>query len=146
MSKIAYLGPSAAFTHQAALDYFGDDEQYIPQKSIAAVFDALDNGETDYAVVPVENSTEGIVTVTFDLCSEKDVFIQAEKYLQIHQNFLLAKETETVTEIYSHPQALAQCRMWLEKNYPGVQTIETSSTSKAAQKAVDHVLGRKWEG
>ncbi|OVE80820.1 hypothetical protein BVY04_04830 [bacterium M21] len=136
-SKIAFLGPEATFTHQATLKHFGHDIQVEGRDTIADVFDAVSTGRTKYGVVPVENSTEGAVRVTFDLFPNYDIHICAEVFLQIHHYMLLRPGTSEIKRIYSHRQVLAQCRRWLEKNYPNCETIETSSTTLAATRAAE---------
>ena len=128
---VAYLGPEATFTHQAALRRFGNHIAALSKDTIAEVFEAVDTDEADYGVVPVENSTEGAVTVTFDLFGDTGLQIGAEIYLQIH-HYLLArpKQTELHT-IYSHPQVFGQCRRWLQQNLSHCEWVETSSTTAA---------------
>ena len=132
---MAYLGPQATFTHQACMKRFSKSKSIIPKVTIADVFNAVNNAEVDYGVVPVENSTEGAVTITFDLFHKLDVSICSEIYLKIHHNLLSNSPLENIDRVYSHRQALAQCRGWLSKNLPNAELVETASTSQAAEKA-----------
>ncbi len=136
--KIAYFGPEGTFTHMAAREKFGSSTIFIPAPSIADVFQEVSQGRASYGVVPVENSTEGVVTNTLDLLVEADVKICAEVSLEIHL-YLLSRSgrAEDIVRITSHPQALAQCRRWLSTHFPRVAVAEAASTAQAAQKAAE---------
>ncbi|MBI2095299.1 MAG: prephenate dehydratase [Candidatus Omnitrophica bacterium] len=137
--KIAYLGPEFTFTHQAALKKFGASVRYFPCPNISDVFAEVERGRSDYGVVPVENSTEGAVNYTLDMFIESPLKICAELYLSINQYLLSnAASMKTVNQIYSIPQALAQCRLWLESNLPGAKLMTTSSTAEAARYVAEH--------
>ena len=130
---IAYFGPVATNTHQAARSKFGASVKYTPQVSIADVFDVVARGNADYGVVPIENSTEGAVNHTLDVFMDSDLRICAQILLKI-ENHLVAKiPKEKIRKVYSHPQVLGQCRNWLRHNLPGVDLIEVSTTSRAAE-------------
>lgn len=131
--KIAYLGPEATFTHMAAKTKFGENAVYIPTKNIGEVFSHVETKRADYGVVPVENTNEGMVNYTLDKILDTELSIIGEVILKI-SHFLLSKEEDLrkIKRIYSHPQALAQCRLWIEKNFPNIETIETKSTGEAA--------------
>ena len=136
--KIAYLGPPATFTHQAALRQFGFSAQLVAQKSIPAVFEEVLRGRAPYGVVPVENSTEGVVSHTLDMFTRSDLKINAEILLEIEHNLLsLTGRITDVRKIVSHPQALAQCRRWLEENMPDTALVDVASTALAAQMAAE---------
>lgn len=136
--KVAFLGPPATFTHQAAQRQFGLSAQLLAQKSIPAVFEEVRRGRADYGVVPVENSTEGIVSHTLDMFVESDLVINAEILLEISQDLLsLSGSMEDIGKVLSHPQALAQCRHWLEENLPDVPLVDASSTAMAARLAAE---------
>ncbi len=136
--KIAYLGPPATFTHQAALRQFGLSAHLVAQKSIPAVFEEVCRGRAPYGVVPVENSTEGVVSHTLDMFVRSELKINAEILLEIEHNLLsLSGRMEDVRKIVSHPQALAQCRQWLEENLPDIALVDVSSTALAAQMAAE---------
>lgn len=133
--KIAYLGPEATFTHQAAIKNFGKSADYISTKSISDVFAEVEKGRADYGVVPIENSTEGVINYTLDMFIESDLKICAETLLEI-SHYLLSKtgDLKKIKRIYSHLQAFAQCRNWLEDHLPNAELVETASTASAAQK------------
>jgi chorismate mutase/prephenate dehydratase len=132
--KIAYFGPEGTFTHIAAIRHFGSFAQYVPVESIKAVFDSVEYGDVSYGLVPIENSSEGVVSHTLDMFMDYELKIAAEVMLEVSHN-LLSKlgEKNRVKRIYSHPQALAQCRGWLEANMPGVPVLAAVSTAKAAE-------------
>ncbi|MCM2357523.1 MAG: prephenate dehydratase [Geobacteraceae bacterium] len=132
--KVAFFGPKATFTHQAAQQQFGLSAELVPQKSIPAVFEEVEKGRAQYGVVPVENSTEGMVSHTLDMFMESGLKINAEVMLEIH-HYLLSRtgRLEDVKKVYSHPQAIAQCREWLADNLPNVPAVDVASTAVAAQ-------------
>jgi len=133
---VAYLGPPATFTHQAALQQFGATCRFTPARAIVDIFDEVEQGRAEYGVVPVENSTEGAVNVTLDRLIDSDVLICGERYLTISQHLLShARELRDVKAVLSHPQGLAQCRRWLAQHMPDVPTQEFSSTAGAAEQA-----------
>jgi chorismate mutase/prephenate dehydratase len=134
--KVAYLGPEATFTHMAAREKFGSAAVFVPTTSIADVFQEVSQRRAGYGVVPIENSTEGVVTHTLDMLVEADVRICAEVSLEIHL-FLLSRSGrfEDIRRIVSHPQALAQCRRWLAGHCPQVRVDEVASTAQAAEMA-----------
>ncbi|MFN0068029.1 MAG: prephenate dehydratase [Limisphaerales bacterium] len=132
---IAYFGPEATFTHQAAIRRFGSSLGYAAMKTIGDVFTEVAKGRADYGVVPVENSTEGIVTHTLDMFVDSELKIVAQIILPI-QHCLLAKgPREGLRKVFSHPQALAQCRQWMQVHLPAAEVIEASSTTRAAELA-----------
>ncbi len=136
--KISYLGPEATFTHIAAMSHFGSSASYLPQLSIRDVFIEVEKKRCDFGVVPVENSIEGSVNYTLDLFFESSMKICAEKYQTISHDLLSRSgKLEDIKVVYSHPQPIAQCRVWLRKNLPNVRLEECSSTSFAAQKVGD---------
>jgi len=134
---IAYLGPEATFTHQAAIKRFGSSLKYSTQKTIADVFTEVSKKSADYGVVPVENSTEGVVTHTLDMFVDSDLKIVSQIVLPI-QYCLAAKSKVAkakIQKIYVHPQALGQCRSWIQKNLPHVEILEASSNARSAELA-----------
>jgi len=134
--KVTYLGPQATFTHIAALNHFGSSVDFIPQPSIRDIFIEVEKGTCHYGVVPVENSIEGSVNYTLDLFFESELKICAELYQPISHDLLAASGSiKDIDIIYSHPQAFAQCRKWLQKYLPDIPRKECSSTSFAAHKA-----------
>ncbi len=135
---IAFLGPLGSFTGSAATKHFGHAARLLPQASIDDVFREVESGHAHYAVVPVENSTEGAVGRTMDLLLGTQLKICGEVVLRIHQN-LLSNETDLgkITKVYSHAQSLAQCHEWLNHHLPGVPRISVASNSLAAQMAAE---------
>lgn len=134
--KIAFLGPIGTFTHAAALKHFGKASTTIPLTTITDVFREVESGSAMYGVVPVENSSEGVVNHTLDGFLASNLKIIGEVELPIHQNFLVAAHTkvESLSRIYSHQQSLAQCRHWLDVNYPNVERVSVSSNGEAARR------------
>jgi chorismate mutase/prephenate dehydratase len=136
--KVAFLGPQATFTHAAALQQFGLSAQLVPQKSIPAVFDEVLRGRAHYGVVPVENSNEGVVSHTLDMFMESDLKVIAEVLLEVSHDLLShSGRMDEVRKVVSHPQALAQCRKWLEENLPDIPLVDVASTALAAQMAAE---------
>jgi len=132
--RIAYLGPKATFTHQAALEYFGFSAHYVPCPTIRDVFVEVESERADYGVVPVENTIEGVVNYTLDMFLESDLQISGEVVIPINLHLLSNLESiSEVRKVYSHKVALGQCRSWLEKNLPHAQLIETESTARACE-------------
>ncbi len=135
---VAYLGPPGTNTHAAAARRFGSSAEFVPVKSIAEVFDEVERGRAAFGVVPVENSTEGAVSVTLDRLIDAEACITGEVALDItHYLVSRAADLGEIKLVCSHPQALAQCRQWLAANLPDVRTEETSSTSAATERARD---------
>ncbi len=130
---IAFLGPEATFTHEAAIRRFGSSLKYAPQNSIADVFTEVSRQRADYGVVPVENSTEGVVTHTLDMFVDSDLKVVAQIILKIQQCLVSRFKREEIQKFYVHPQTLAQCRSYLQKNFPHVEIIETSSNARSVE-------------
>lgn len=135
--SVAFLGPLGSFTGSAATKHFGHAARLLPQSSIDDVFREVEAGHAHYAVVPVENSTEGAVGRSMDLLFSTPLKICGEVVLRIHQN-LMTRETslDKVTKVYSHAQSLAQCHEWLNRNLPNVPRISVGSNSQAAEMAM----------
>jgi chorismate mutase/prephenate dehydratase len=132
---IAYFGPPATNTHQAARSRFGASVNYVPQVTIADVFDAVARGRADCGVVPIENSTEGAVNHTLDVFMDSELRICAQILMKI-ENHLAAKcPRSEIQRLYSHPQVFGQCRQWLQRTMPNVELIEVGSTPRAAELA-----------
>jgi prephenate dehydratase len=146
-SSIGYLGPASSYSHQAALQAFsqqqpnGGEHTFTALTTIGDIFSAVQNGCVTYGVVPFENSTNGSVVFTLDLfrsCAADfpDIHVVDETYLTVHHSLLASTATAgvaNVTRVYSHPQAFGQCERWLNAMLKGVERIDVSSTSKAAQ-------------
>jgi chorismate mutase/prephenate dehydratase len=141
--RVAYLGPEATFAHMAVKRQFGLSARTIPMGTIGGVFEEVERDGADFGVVPVENSTEGGVNHTLDTFLQSDLKISAEIVLEISQCLLVraGMELGQVERVYSHPQALAQCRRWLAQNLSRAVAIEASSTAEAARLARDDARG-----
>ena len=134
--RVAYFGPEATFTHAAARKNFGSLADFLPVESISAVFQEVTQGRADYGVVPIENSTEGVVTHTLDMLVDMDTCICAEVFLEVRLSLLSQSgKAEEVRRIVSHPQPLAQCRGWLATHFPHIPLEEVGSTAQAAKMA-----------
>ena len=134
--KVAYLGPEATFTHEAALRSFGSSIQLEPQTTVAEVFARVERGEVEHGVVPVENSMEGAVTHTLDELMNSPLKICGEVYLPVSQNLIsLEPSAERVELVCSHPMALAQAAGWLRRELPWALMEEVDSTAEAARRA-----------
>ncbi len=133
--QIAYLGPEATFTHQAAIRRFGSSLRYAPLKTIADVFAEVSKNRAEYGVVPVENSTEGVVTHTLDMFVDSDLKVVAQIVLPIQHCLVANCPRARLKKLYTHPQSLGQCRVWIQTNLPRVEIIETSSNARSAELA-----------
>src|SRR5882757_4968586 len=122
---VAYLGPEATFTHQAAIRRFGSSLRYSPQKTITDVFAEVSKNRADYGVVPIENSTEGVVTHTLDMFVDSDLKIVAQIVLPVQHCLLSNSRRTQIKKLFAHPQSLGQCRTWIQTNLPDAEVIET---------------------
>jgi chorismate mutase/prephenate dehydratase len=135
--SVAYLGPAGTYSHAAVTRHFGEAVTTEPCASIDEVFRAVEAGRSDYAVVPVENSTEGAVGRTLDLMCQTPLTIVGEIKLRIRQNLLAKGLTlDAVTRVYSHAQSLAQCVQWLARYLPSAARVAVASNAEAARLAV----------
>ena len=137
--QVAYLGPEGTFTQAASIKHFGHAAVCVPQATIDAVFAQVESGECHYGVVPVENSTEGMVSHTLDNFMDSPLKISGEVEMRIGHHLLVAANTEAadVTRICAHQQALAQCRNWLDRHWPNVEREAVSSNGEAARLAAE---------
>jgi chorismate mutase/prephenate dehydratase len=135
--QVAYLGPEGTFTQAASIKHFGHAAICVPQPTIDTVFAQVESGECNYGVVPVENSTEGMVSHTLDNFMDSPLKISGEVEMRICHHLLAAPGTreEDVTRICAHQQALAQCRNWLDRHWPKVERQAVSSNGEAARMA-----------
>ena len=132
--RVAYLGPKATFTHLACMKQFGVFANYIPVNSIKEVFAEVERGRADYGVVPIENSTEGVVNHTLDMFVDSNLKITAEIQQEVSHHLLsVSGVMEDIKCVYSHPHAIAQCSGWIEKNLVRIPVVEVSSTARAAE-------------
>ncbi len=132
---IAYLGPEGTFTHQAALKNFGSSLRFQACATIPDVFTAVERGEADHGVVPIENSTEGAVFHSLDMLVETELKVVAQVFLPIEHCLISKEPLEKIRVIYSRDQALGQCRDWLRRSLPAAQTEAMDSTSAAVLRA-----------
>jgi chorismate mutase/prephenate dehydratase len=134
--RVAYLGPEGTFTQAAAIKHFGHSCVSIPMAAIDEVFREVAAGAVNYGVVPVENSTEGVINHTLDNFMDSSVHICGEVELRIHHHLLVSDitKTENITRIYSHAQSLAQCRKWLDSHFPKAERVAVSSNAEAAKR------------
>ncbi|EOH3765921.1 chorismate mutase, partial [Acinetobacter baumannii] len=131
--SIAFLGPEGTFTQSAVLKHFGKDAVVRPLPTIDEVFREVEAGSAHYGVVPVENSSEGIVNHTLDCFKTSNLNVIGEVELRIHHQFLVSENTrkDSIKQIYAHQQTLAQCRQWLDAHYPGVERVALNSNAEA---------------
>jgi len=132
---VAYLGPEATFTHQAAIRRFGSSLRYASQKTITDVFSEVSKNRADYGVVPIENSTEGVVTHTLDMFVDSDLKIVSQIVLPVQHCLVSKARHAQIKKLFAHPQALGQCRGWVQGHLPRVEIIETSSNARSAELA-----------
>jgi prephenate dehydratase/prephenate dehydrogenase len=136
---VAFLGPEGTYTHNAALALFGADVKGVPVDDIRDVFAAVDDGRASWGVVPVENSTEGSITVTLDALASSPLQICAEHLLRINHCLLMkpGASQEQITSIVSHQQSLGQCRQYLDQHFVGIARVPVSSNAEAARIALN---------
>ena len=134
--RVAFLGPEGTITHQAVLKHFGHGVDASPLNAIDEVFREVEAGAADYGIVPVENSTEGVVNHTLDSFMGSTLKVCGEVELRIHHHLMSGPNTrkEKITRVYSHQQTLAQCRKWLDANMPTVERVAVSSNAAAAKR------------
>jgi chorismate mutase/prephenate dehydratase len=138
----AYWGPVGTYTHMAALQTFGSSSSFLAKDGIQDVFQAVEHGEADYGVVPVENSVAGVVPETLDQFPQTNVKICAEVYIPIHHHLLSRAESlDEIVRVYAGPQPAQQCRRWLRTNLPNAEIVEVVPTSRAAERALDDPQG-----
>jgi len=138
--RIAYLGPAGTFSESAATKHFGAAPSFEAMSTIDEVFRAVEAGNADYGVAPVENSTEGAIGRTLDLFMQMPLSVCGEVMLRIHQH-LLSKATrlEDVKRLYSHSQSLAQCHEWINRSLPNIARVPVASNAEAARLAAEDV-------
>jgi len=134
---IAYLGPEGTFHHSAAQAYFGRSAEFIPTETIRGVFHEVECRRVDYGIVAIENSIEGSVGQTLDYLAHSNNHVIGEVYIPISHNLISQSELVDIEKVYAHPQAIAQCRRWLESNLPKAQLIDSSSNAVGVQYCVD---------
>ena len=137
--RVAYLGPAGTFSEEAAVQFFGSSIEHVPCTSFDEVFRAATAGTAEFGVVPVENSTEGVVSRSLDLLLNSPLHIVGEVSLMVRHNLLrLSDSLEGIEVVYAHPQALAQCQGWLTTHLPYVERRAASSNAEGARLATTH--------
>ena len=137
--KIAFLGPEGTYTHSAAVKHFGSQIESEPVASIEEVFRIVEAGGADFGVVPVENSSEGVINHTLDLFMKSSLTISGEVELRIRHNLMTSMtDTDAIERVYAHQQTLAQCRLWLDNNLPNAERIAVRSNAEAVIMASEH--------
>lgn len=137
--SVAYLGPEATFSQMAALKHFGHGVNDKPMLTVDDIFKEVESENSDFGVVPVENSTEGVISHTLDNFLDSSLKICGEISLRIHHHLMVAAGTgeADIARIYTHQQTLAQCRKWLNAHWPRVPRIAVNSNAEAAKRVVD---------
>jgi len=138
---VAYFGGPASFTHVAALRHFGRQCDLIAIADVQGIFSAVERGAAHFGVVPIENSTEGIIPATLDQFVTSQVKIVAETYTEVHHNLLARCEFDQINTVYSHPQPIAQCQGWLRRSLPKADVVEVSSSAHGAELAAQDPAG-----
>ncbi|MFM8330811.1 MAG: prephenate dehydratase [Candidatus Methylumidiphilus sp.] len=134
--NVAFLGPAGTFAQQAAYKHFGHAIEAQPYVAIGEIFRAVEGGACQFGVVPVENSTEGVITHTLDSFLRSPLLIAGEVALRIHHNLMSSGQAlQRVQRVFSHQQSLAQCRQWLDRSLPHAERIGVSSNAEAARLA-----------
>ncbi len=134
--EVYYLGPSATYAHAAAVRRFGSSAQHVPVTGLVQVFREVEKHPGSFGVVPIENSSEGVVGLTMDLLLESPLSISSEIYLPVRHHLLSNVARKNIRRIYTHSQAIAQCRGWLAKHLPEVEIQETASTARGVELAL----------
>jgi len=132
---ISYWGPKATFTHLASIHRFGTFAEYRPVESIADVFTEVERERADYGVIPMENSTAGVVSESLDAFVESELKICSEIMIPIAHHLLASCPLDEIRTIYSGTQPLAQCHLWLRSNLPNVEVVKVGTTAEGAEKA-----------
>ena len=135
--SVAYLGPEASFTHIASIKQFGSSVVYKPMRTQAEVFREVETGRTDYGILAIENSTEGAVNPTLDAFVKSDLKVCSEVLMRISHYLLSNSSLEDIKEVRSHPQVLAQCRDWIDRNLKHAEVVAASSSTEAAIMAAE---------
>lgn len=135
--SIGYLGPEGTWSHQAALNRFGESVTLRPYPSFKHIFSAVERGEVDYGVIPLENSTDGNVSQAMDNFAHSHLRICDQLHQPVQNCLMACCERGDIRTIYSHPQVLGQCRQWLLQNFPEAEQVPTASTTVAARFAAE---------
>ena len=136
--RVAFLGPTATFTHVASMQHFGSSAEFIPEKDISGVFEDVEKDRADFGVVPIENSSEGVVTDTLDMLVTTQLKICAEVMIPVTMALInKSGRLADVRKVCSRPHAIAQCKYWLKDNLPDAAIVDLSSTALGAQMAAE---------
>ena len=135
---VSYLGPRATFTQQAALKNFGSCVDYRAMPSIPDVFAAVESGDADYGVIPIENSTEGAVFHSMDMLTESNLYIVGQVYMPIEHCLISRGSLDDIRKVCSKDQAIGQCRSWIRRNIPSAEIQYVESTALAVKMAADN--------
>lgn len=131
---VAFLGPEGTFTQQAVFKHFGHAVKAMPSATINEIFNSVESGNCQFGVVPVENSTEGVISHTLDRFLSSPLKICGEVEIRVHHNLMGNIESLVdITEVFSHQQSLAQCRQWLDTHLPQAQRVAVNSNAEAAR-------------
>ncbi len=134
--RVSFLGPKATFTQMACIKQFGESADLVPMINVTEVFESVERKDCEFGVVPIENSTEGVVSNTLDMFVEFNQSIIGEIMLEISHSLLsVTGDISHIETVYSHPHAIAQCRHWLEKNLKKAKVLHVESTARAAELA-----------
>jgi chorismate mutase/prephenate dehydratase len=145
--RVAFLGPEGTFSNMACLEYFGTGLIYVPKLHFADIFDAVEKGDCDLGIVPLENSVNGSVGQSLDMFAKSNVFVQAEWFSRIRLSLMSCESSlENVRVVYSHAQPLGQCASWLRGNLADAKQISLESTALSAQRVVDEAEGNEKSG
>jgi chorismate mutase/prephenate dehydratase len=137
--QVAFLGPEGTYTHAASIKHFGKLIETQPVASIEEVFRLVEADGANFGVVPVENSTEGVINHTLDLLMQSSLQISGEVSLRVRHNLISRQaDLSSIERVYSHQQSLAQCRIWLDKHLPNTERIASNSNAEAVLLAKDH--------
>ena len=137
--KVAFLGPEGTYTHSAAVKHFGNLIETLPVESIEEVFRVVEADAANFGVVPVENSSAGVINHTLDLFMKSSLMISSEVALRIRHNLLSKVDSlDKIDRVYAHQQSLAQCNQWLDKHLPNAERIAMSSNAQAVLQALDN--------
>ncbi len=139
--EVYFLGPEATHSHAASVAAFGRSAKHIPVPGFVNIFREVEKSPGAYGVVPLENSSEGVVGLTIDLLLESPLSIRGELYLPIRNHLLANIPREEIRRIYSHPQPIAQCRGWIMRNFPSAEIRETASTTRGVELALQDKHG-----
>lgn len=135
--KVGFFGSPGSYTHMAALQKFGQSSQFLPYEQISHVFRSVEKREVHYGVVPIRNSTYGVVAETIDNFQKSDLKIYASTQHDIHHQFLSKSAPAEIKRIYTHGQAFGQCREWLDRHYPDAEYVEVANTAAGAERAAN---------